>query len=285
MRASVVRPLLNQNDRAFKGIKGRREGRSAALYKIEPIGECSIRNMNGKHMNSGGIAMNPTISLIGGAGFGAGLMYFLDPDRGRRRRAMARDKARRWSRQARGAAETTVRDMSNRTRGAMASFSSWGKPASEVSDWVLIERVRSALGMVMSHPSSIDVYAMNGAVTIRGPVLMEEVEPIVSAVRRVDGVTHVDNQLEIHLEPGKIPDLQGTSRRASGPRFELMQSNWSPAARAIMMVASSASLVYGLRERTPGTILFALLGGVLFLRSATNRELATLFGLDDRWTD
>ncbi|HYH46747.1 MAG TPA: hypothetical protein VEG34_13765 [Thermoanaerobaculia bacterium] len=35
---------------------------------------------------------NP-LTLLGGVGLGAGLMYFLDPDDGRRRRALARDKA------------------------------------------------------------------------------------------------------------------------------------------------------------------------------------------------
>jgi hypothetical protein len=34
-----------------------------------------------------------TATLIGGLGLGAGLMYVFDPDRGKRRRAMARDKA------------------------------------------------------------------------------------------------------------------------------------------------------------------------------------------------
>ncbi len=34
-----------------------------------------------------------TIALLSGIGVGAALMYVLDPDRGRRRRALARDKA------------------------------------------------------------------------------------------------------------------------------------------------------------------------------------------------
>ena len=35
----------------------------------------------------------PAAALLGGIGIGAALMYLLDPDRGRRRRALVRDKA------------------------------------------------------------------------------------------------------------------------------------------------------------------------------------------------
>ena len=37
--------------------------------------------------------MTKESALIGGAGLGAGLMYLLDPDRGKRRRALVRDQA------------------------------------------------------------------------------------------------------------------------------------------------------------------------------------------------
>lgn len=36
--------------------------------------------------------MNKAVALIGGAGLGAALMYIFDPDRGKRRRAVIRDK-------------------------------------------------------------------------------------------------------------------------------------------------------------------------------------------------
>ena len=36
--------------------------------------------------------MNKGVTLIGGVGLGAALMYMLDPDRGKRRRALVQDK-------------------------------------------------------------------------------------------------------------------------------------------------------------------------------------------------
>ncbi|ALA59220.1 BON domain-containing protein [Nitrospira moscoviensis] len=223
--------------------------------------------------------MNRGFSLLGGAGLGAGLMYLFDPDRGRRRRALLRDKAVHWSKKTRDAAETAGRDLRNRSRGVAASVMSRIKRSGPVADRVLEERVRSTLGMAMRHPASIDVSAAGGVVRLRGPVLAEEVAPILAAVDRVEGVTRVDNQLEPHEEPGRIPDLQGgVGRRAGGPRFELLQANWSPAARLLTGVAGTAALFYGVSRRTFPAVALAAAGIGLLARSITNRELARLFG-------
>ena len=95
--------------------------------------------------------MHNTLSLVGGAGLGAGLMYFLDPDRGRRRRALMRDKSIRWSRKTREFAGSTPRDMRNRAQGMGAAVKSWVQPEPPVPDHVLAERIRSKLGMFSRH--------------------------------------------------------------------------------------------------------------------------------------
>jgi len=63
------------------------------------------------------MTMNRACALLGGVGLGAGLMYFLDPDLGRRRRSFARDKAVRLAHEARDAADVVAKDMSNRAQG------------------------------------------------------------------------------------------------------------------------------------------------------------------------
>ena len=55
--------------------------------------------------------------LIRGAGIGAALMYFFDPERGARRRAMARDKLNRAAHVTGDSIGSTARDVANRARG------------------------------------------------------------------------------------------------------------------------------------------------------------------------
>lgn len=62
--------------------------------------------------------MNKALTLIGSAALGGGLMYILDPDRGRRRRALVRDKvASAWNRSGETISKTS-RDIANRAKGA-----------------------------------------------------------------------------------------------------------------------------------------------------------------------
>jgi hypothetical protein len=64
--------------------------------------------------------MNRTAALLSGAGLGAGLMYFLDPKRGRQRRARIREKMIRFSHDIQDVQDTVRRDMRNRMHGLAA---------------------------------------------------------------------------------------------------------------------------------------------------------------------
>ena len=63
------------------------------------------------------------IAFLAGVGTGAALMYFLDPDRGGRRRALVRDKAVGLTNDARQAINAASADLSNRAYGAYAETS------------------------------------------------------------------------------------------------------------------------------------------------------------------
>ena len=220
--------------------------------------------------------MNREVTLLSGIGIGAALMYMLDPDRGRRRRALVRDKFVSAANKTPDAIGATARDLSNRARGLVAEVGSlFG--GEEASDEVIEARVRSQMGRVVSHPRSIEVVANQGRVTLRGPALAHEVGDLLSCVSSVSGVREVDNQLEVHKRAGGIPGLQG-GRPHPGHRFELMQENWSPAARLLVGATGGALTVYGLGRRDPFGVGLSAIGLGLLARGVTNTEFKRLVG-------
>src|SRR6266487_3043724 len=114
--------------------------------------------------------MNKALTFGAGIGIGTGVMYLLDPDRGKRRRARLRDKFASATRKTGEGVEVTARDLSNRARGIVTSIQS-KFTSGETDDAVLIHRVRSRLGRIVSHPGAIEVTAEDGNVTLGGPIL------------------------------------------------------------------------------------------------------------------
>jgi uncharacterized membrane protein len=217
------------------------------------------------------------LTPIGGIGLGAALMYMLDPDRGRRRRALLRDQLVHAATKAPDAIGATARDLSNRARGLAAQAGSMFGGDEEAADQVIEARVRSKMGRVVSHPHAIEVAADQGRVTLSGPILAHEVDDLLRCISSVVGVTEVDNQLEVHKEAGNVPALQG-GRTRPGDHFELMQENWSPTARLLTGAAGGALIVYGLSRRDPLSLTLSVGGLLLLVRGATNLEFKRLVG-------
>src|ERR671914_2548723 len=113
--------------------------------------------------------MNPI--FFGGAAIGLALMYFLDPNSGRRRRARTRDKVVHAARLVNEGAKVTARDTVHRAQGAWAEAKRLFNHEENIDDETLIGRVRAALGRVVSHPHAIEVAASGGHVTLLGPIL------------------------------------------------------------------------------------------------------------------
>ena len=215
-----------------------------------------------------------------GLGAGVGLMYFLDPERGRRRRALVRNKVAHTLKVSADAAGTTGRDPAHRAAGSAARVRSTLRRR-RVDDVVLIERVRAQLGRVVSHPHAIDVKAMDGHVTLSGPILLAEVNQLLRAVERVAGVRDVANALEVHKEPGTVPVLQGGSTPRP-PKPDVLQRQWAPTTRLLVGTVGAAATGYGLSRRDlPGGILAAI-GAGFVARAATNLETRRLTGIGAR---
>src|SRR5688572_14071904 len=111
-----------------------------------------------------------TRSLLSGIAIGAVAASILDPGRGARRRARLRDKAVRATRVTGDAFETTMRDLTNRTRGFAAETRGWIEERA-VDDARLLERLRARLGRVSSHPRAIDVAWSRSFLRSSGPPL------------------------------------------------------------------------------------------------------------------
>ena len=203
------------------------------------------------------------------AAAGALAMYFLDPQGGRRRRVRTRDKAERVARGMRDAYDVTLRDTRHRAMGIKAIGRRILRRGG-VDDGTLAGRVRAALGRYVSHPHAIEVTVNEGEVGLAGPILAHEVPAFMKAVKRVPGVRRVSNQLVVHKEAGNVSSLQGGVPRR-GERFELLQDNWSPAARLAVGTVGFALLLRG-------GILWRLGGAALIARAITNLDFATLIG-------
>jgi osmotically-inducible protein OsmY len=151
-------------------------------------------------------------SLLSGMAIGAGLALAFDSGAGSRRRAMLRARLVRASLAASAAVEDAVRGVSQRARAVAAAarnqFSS-----NEVDDERVLARVRARLGRACAHPDLVEVSVLEGAVTLHGPVLADEVRGLLAVAASVRGVHSVVNDLDAYDTPEDIAvvlDAAGT---------------------------------------------------------------------------
>jgi osmotically-inducible protein OsmY len=160
-------------------------------------------------------AAGPAVAAVMGGlallGLGAGLMYYFDPVSGRRRRALVRDAFVGFGHDVRDEARTLTARLRDQGRGMQAAVRSL--PArvfgEDVTDRVLAERVRSALGRAVSHPGSIAVSAREGRVHLSGAILAREMDTLVKTVASVPGVRDFEHDLDVRETAGNVPGLQG----------------------------------------------------------------------------
>ncbi|MEJ2706027.1 MAG: SRPBCC family protein [Anaerolineales bacterium] len=221
--------------------------------------------------------MNKFTSILAGIGIGAGFMYYLDPERGNRRRALVKDRFMSAKRQADDAIDGTVRDLRNRSKGLLAETAA-RLSNEEIPDWVLEERVRAEMGRSVRHSGAIEVHARDGNIVLQGPILSDEVERMIRNVARVRSVKSVENQLDVHQEPGNIPELQGNSQKKI-KKAEWEQEFWSPSMRLLSSSAGGILTLYGLTRRGAAGTVLSVLGLGLAARGVTNIDLGNIVGL------
>ncbi len=149
----------------------------------------------------------PRLLIAGSAG--ALLAFFLDPDRGRRRRNMTRDRAlataRRSGRRVTRLGRAAGAQVAGWQRALMARQSVQPEP---LNDATLAHKVESLLFRDPSVPKGrINISAENGVIVLRGEVDRPDlIESLEAAARAVPGVVQVQNLLHLPSTPPGKPD-------------------------------------------------------------------------------
>lgn len=228
-------------------------------------------------MNQQSGAGQNLVKLLGAAALGAAAMYISDPERGRRRRALATDKMRSFATKTGDALNVASRDLGNRAQGwrAQATRILSRRQQEENSDELLMARIRKEIGRVVTHPRAVKVSLQHGMVTLHGPVLAHEKQQLLDCVQSLTGIGSIDDKLEVHESAAGIPSLQGEGkmRRASAT---IMQDTWPPGLRAIAAFGGGLLGLYGLTRRSPMSVAAATLGAGLVTRSIANRPFSRL---------
>lgn len=136
--------------------------------------------------------------------------YFLDPDNGKRRRHIARDRATALVRRPARTATAEARRHATRVRGLVrgtihdVTTSGDRRDPSRLNEPALTAKIRSEIFRAADSPkASVNVNVEAGVVYLRGELAsQDEIDGMIEATRKVDGVGQVRSLL--HL-PGEEP--------------------------------------------------------------------------------
>jgi hypothetical protein len=131
------------------------------------------------------------ITALGALALGAGLMYLMDPASGRRRRAVARDKALSTARHTTETVRRQGRYYAGKAKGLAAEARSHVMGNEPENDRQLEARVRTNLGRFNSPIRDYQISAVNGIVTLRATGSEADVKAMADYIRSINGVHDV----------------------------------------------------------------------------------------------
>jgi osmotically-inducible protein OsmY len=172
-----------------------KEARKEARRQVVRARIAAAKASTGARTKASG-ASTKAVGAAGAVGLAAG--YFLDPESGKRRRHVARDRAlaliRRGADQTRRQAEYRSGQVEGKIEAAK-SRTAPEKPAA--TDQALAERVKSEIFQPADAPKgSVNVNVERGIVYLRGEVKQpDEIRKLVEQAGAVDGVAGVENLL------------------------------------------------------------------------------------------
>ena len=145
--------------------------------------------------------MNNVVRLAVAFAAGAAVMYYLDPEGGRLRRARVREGGADLRHKLQEATQAGSRRRAERKHGTVMPERTRVR-TEPVDDALLRDRIRSRLGHVVAHSSTLLVDVEAGHVVLGGAVAAGEIEPVVLAVAEIPGVRSVDNRLSVQAPAG-----------------------------------------------------------------------------------
>jgi len=145
-----------------------------------------------------------TLNLLSGVALafaaGALVMYLLDPNTGRRRRALIRDRSASMGNDAghyvRGKAKRAAHRLKGVAARGRASLST-----EPLDDDRLHDRIRARLGRFVGHPHDVEVHVHDGWVQLKGAVAEEEFEDLLREVASMRGVRNLESLLRTTSSP------------------------------------------------------------------------------------
>lgn len=223
--------------------------------------------------------MKNPVMVFGALGIGAGLMYFLDPNRGKRRRALVKDRAVSLTNEASRELNKTGVDLRNRAQGVW--FETEKLFEDEVpTDAQLERKIRARLGRLTSHPHQIKTAVEDGNVTLSGFILADEELLVLNGVASICGVKEIENKLEAHEAEENHPKLQGARRRRRSVLAK--QKRWSPQTRILAAAIGGGLGILNAVKRNTATSLLASAGAGLLARSIFNKPFSELIAANGK---
>ena len=156
--------------------------------------------------------IGPVTGAIGGVALfaaGATLVYFLDPYRGRRRRAEVINKGFHAVSETGELFRRAGKHVADRLRGRYHETAAQFRHE-KPTDAQLIARVRAQLGHVLQNIGSVQVVADEGYITVRGELPAEMIEPAIRSASSVRGVRGVNSQLHPLQESATAEGIRPT---------------------------------------------------------------------------
>jgi hypothetical protein len=164
--------------------------------------------------------MRSRLQFAKGAAIGATAVYYLDPDRGRARRARARDQLKARGKRVARSVGRRARYELGRAKGRVLRSVGAGR-FQPVDDRALAGRLHGVLGRLGIPTDHLTTEVVGGVVRLRGQVeTPSDAEVVTSAlacepgVRRVEDLTHLPEE----FPPNKADGIAASRRASRGRR-------------------------------------------------------------------